>query len=112
MGAPTRASRQRASQRQATISSQGPSALPDDASAAVHTTIDTRHEPGQTSYETPQPSETQSCGINSNTARASEIDPLGAGVKEAVEVISRLEGLGLSKLQIPIPKCIVLGEFF
>ena len=41
---------------------------------------------------------------------ASEIDPLGKHVKEAIATINLLEGLGLQRLKIPLPKCIVLGK--
>lgn len=41
---------------------------------------------------------------------AGEIDPLGIHVKEAIATITRLEGLGLQRLKIPLPKCIVLGK--
>ncbi|KAF1829164.1 interferon-induced GTP-binding protein Mx [Decorospora gaudefroyi] len=41
---------------------------------------------------------------------AGEIEPLGLHVKEAIATINRLEGLGLQRLKIPLPKCIVLGE--
>jgi hypothetical protein len=40
---------------------------------------------------------------------ASEIDALGYHVKDTISAINRLEGLGLQKLQIPLPKIIVLG---
>ena len=40
---------------------------------------------------------------------ATEIDPLGQQVKEVMATINRLEGLGLQRLKIPLPKCIVLG---
>ncbi|KAG9380029.1 interferon-induced GTP-binding protein Mx [Pyrenophora tritici-repentis] len=43
-------------------------------------------------------------------AVAGEIDPLGLHVKEAIATINQLEGLGLQRLKIPLPKCIVLGE--
>ncbi|CAO2647679.1 Nn.00g086010.m01.CDS01 [Neocucurbitaria sp. VM-36] len=51
-----------------------------------------------TQYQQPQP------------PTASEIDPLGKHVKEAIATINLLEGLGLQRLKIPLPKCIVLGE--
>jgi hypothetical protein len=40
---------------------------------------------------------------------ASEIDTLGYHVKDTISTINRLEGLGLQRLQIPLPKIIVLG---
>ncbi|KAG9187167.1 hypothetical protein G6011_05038 [Alternaria panax] len=46
----------------------------------------------------------------SNAPVSGEINPLGIHVKEAIATISRLEGLGLQVLKIPLPKCIVLGE--
>ncbi|KAL1801201.1 hypothetical protein ACET3X_001543 [Alternaria dauci] len=46
----------------------------------------------------------------SNATTSGEIDPLGIHVKDAIATISRLEGLGLQMLEIPLPKCIVLGE--
>ncbi|KAH7381463.1 P-loop containing nucleoside triphosphate hydrolase protein [Phaeosphaeria sp. MPI-PUGE-AT-0046c] len=52
--------------------------------------------------------------ISNGSATASqqrrEIDALGLHVKEAISAIGQLEGLGLSKLKIPLPKIIVLGE--
>ncbi|KAH6865449.1 interferon-induced GTP-binding protein Mx [Alternaria rosae] len=45
-----------------------------------------------------------------NACAAGEIDPLGQQVKEVIATINRLEGLGLQRLKIPLPKCIVLGE--
>jgi hypothetical protein len=38
-----------------------------------------------------------------------EIDALGVHLKDAISTINQLEGLGLQKLQIPLPKIIVLG---
>ncbi|KAF1850290.1 interferon-induced GTP-binding protein Mx [Cucurbitaria berberidis CBS 394.84] len=46
----------------------------------------------------------------SHPPAAGEIDPLGVHVKEAIATINRLESLGLQRLKIPLPKCIVLGE--
>ncbi|CAE7212875.1 hypothetical protein CFE70_009609 [Pyrenophora teres f. teres 0-1] len=43
-------------------------------------------------------------------AVAAEVDPLGLHVKETIATINQLEGLGLQRLKIPLPKCIVLGE--
>ncbi|CAN9123474.1 unnamed protein product [Alternaria sp. RS040] len=51
--------------------------------------------------DTPQALDAPACG---------EIDPLGIHVKDVIATISRLEGLGLQRLEIPLPKCIVLGE--
>jgi hypothetical protein len=45
-----------------------------------------------------------------NAPVAGEIDPLGLHVKDAIATINRLEGLGLQRMEIPLPKCIVLGE--
>ncbi|KAI4639533.1 uncharacterized protein J4E78_010860 [Alternaria triticimaculans] len=45
-----------------------------------------------------------------DASAAAEIDPLGQQVKEVIATINRLEGLGLQRLKIPLPKCIVLGE--
>ncbi|KAF2192948.1 P-loop containing nucleoside triphosphate hydrolase protein, partial [Zopfia rhizophila CBS 207.26] len=39
-----------------------------------------------------------------------EIDPLGVGVRELVSAMNELEKLGLSKLDIPLAKCIVCGD--
>ncbi|KAI8931580.1 hypothetical protein NX059_011234 [Plenodomus lindquistii] len=39
-----------------------------------------------------------------------EIDPLGQHVKEAAAALSKLEGLGLQKFDISLPRCIVLGQ--
>ena len=38
-----------------------------------------------------------------------EVDPLGLHVKEAIATVDQLEGLGLQRMKIPLPKCIVLG---
>jgi hypothetical protein len=38
-----------------------------------------------------------------------EINALGVHIKDAVETINQLEGLGLQKMRIPLPKIIVLG---
>jgi hypothetical protein len=40
---------------------------------------------------------------------ADEALPLGEHMNEVISVISKLEGLGLQRLQIPLPKCVVLG---
>jgi hypothetical protein len=45
-----------------------------------------------------------------NTPEAGKIDPLVLHVKEAIATIGRLEALGLQRYNIPLPKCIVLGE--
>ena len=37
---------------------------------------------------------------------------LGEHMSEVISVISKLEGLGLQRLQIPLPKCVVLGMHF
>jgi hypothetical protein len=41
---------------------------------------------------------------------ANQIDALGVHVNEAISTIHRLEGLGLQKLRIPLPKIVVLGK--
>ena len=41
-----------------------------------------------------------------------EIDPLGLHIKEAIATVDQLEGLGLQRMKIPLPKCIVLGMLF
>jgi hypothetical protein len=41
---------------------------------------------------------------------ASEIDALGLHVKDTISTINQLEGLGLQRLKIPLPKIIVLGR--
>ncbi|KAL5114518.1 hypothetical protein ACEQ8H_007608 [Pleosporales sp. CAS-2024a] len=46
-----------------------------------------------------------------NTAsHVREIDNLGVHVKDIISTVNRLEGLGLQRLKIPLPKIIVLGE--
>jgi hypothetical protein len=45
-----------------------------------------------------------------STALKQPHDVLGVHVKDAIETINRLEGLGLQKLSIPLPKIIVLGQ--
>lgn len=54
-------------------------------------------------YYYPDPQQTH------DACAAGEIDPLGQQVKEVIATINRLEGLGLQRLKIPLPKCIVLG---
>ena len=54
-------------------------------------------------YHFPDPQHTY------DATAAAEIDPLGQQVKEVIATINRLEGLGLQRLKIPLPKCIVLG---
>ncbi|KAH7397282.1 dynamin family protein-like protein [Pyrenochaeta sp. MPI-SDFR-AT-0127] len=39
-----------------------------------------------------------------------EVEPLGQDVKNAIATMSRLETLGLQKLNVSIPRCIVLGQ--
>lgn len=39
-----------------------------------------------------------------------QANALGAHINEVIAVISRLEGLGLQNLEVPLPKCVVLGE--
>ncbi|KAF1993847.1 P-loop containing nucleoside triphosphate hydrolase protein [Amniculicola lignicola CBS 123094] len=46
----------------------------------------------------------------SSTIASTDADPLGAGIKNALAAIAKLEALGLSKFKIPLPKCVVLGE--
>jgi hypothetical protein len=38
-----------------------------------------------------------------------EVDPLGAHAKAAAALISKLAQIGLDSLNIPLPKCVVLG---
>jgi len=40
-----------------------------------------------------------------------EVGPLGLHVKEAIATVDQLEGLGLQRMKIPLPKCIVLGMY-
>lgn len=42
---------------------------------------------------------------------ANEIDALGLHVNHAILTIHQLEGLGLQKLRIPLPKIVVLGKY-
>jgi hypothetical protein len=39
-------------------------------------------------------------------------EPVGQHLKAIIAAISRLEALGLQKLNIPLPKCIIVGESF
>jgi hypothetical protein len=48
----------------------------------------------------------------STSTVADEALPLGEHMNEVISVISKLEGLGLQRLQIPLPKCVVLGTLF
>jgi hypothetical protein len=41
---------------------------------------------------------------------ATEIDALGLHVNYAILTMHQLEGLGLQKLRIPLPKIVVLGK--
>jgi hypothetical protein len=44
-----------------------------------------------------------------NESAGTEIDPLGAHAREAAALISKLTQIGLDRLNIPLPKCVVLG---
>lgn len=50
---------------------------------------------------TPEPGPHESAGT--------EIDPLGTHAREAAALISKLTQIGLDRLNIPLPKCVVLG---
>ncbi|KAF2679716.1 interferon-induced GTP-binding protein Mx [Lentithecium fluviatile CBS 122367] len=53
----------------------------------------------------------QECeSLNLNLENAHVPHVLGKHQKEVISVISKLEGLGLQRLNIPLPKCVVLGE--
>ncbi|USP79604.1 hypothetical protein yc1106_06878 [Curvularia clavata] len=45
-----------------------------------------------------------------DSSEAPDTDALGRHVNEVIKTISRLQSLGLQRLKIPLPKCIVLGE--
>jgi GTPase SAR1 family protein len=47
---------------------------------------------------------------NENDSSDIAIDPLGLHVKEIISTIHRLESLGLQRMDIDLPKCVVLGE--
>lgn len=47
----------------------------------------------------------------SQSTIADEALPLGEHMNEVISVVSKLEGLGLQRLQIPLPKCVVLGMY-
>ncbi|KAH9876502.1 hypothetical protein J1614_003633 [Plenodomus biglobosus] len=59
-------------------------------------------EPMNIDHSTGQPSP--------DAAAHEEVDLLGRGVKEAAAALSQLEGLGLQKFDISLPRCIVLGQ--
>jgi len=44
-------------------------------------------------------------------AECGDVGTLGGHIKEVIAVISRLEGLGLQSLEIPLPKCVILGKY-
>jgi hypothetical protein len=47
----------------------------------------------------------------SESTVADEAMPLAEHMNEVISVISKLEGLGLQRFQIPLPKCVVLGMY-
>ncbi|KAF2847444.1 dynamin family protein-like protein [Plenodomus tracheiphilus IPT5] len=47
---------------------------------------------------------------SSDVTAHDEVDPLGQDVKEAAAALSQLEGLGLQKFDISLPRCNVLGQ--
>lgn len=48
--------------------------------------------------------------LHSNVTVGEEAEILGVHLKEVIEVIGRLEGLGLQHHEIKFPRCVVLGE--
>jgi len=69
-------------------------------------TDDSRPSPD---FESPGPN-VESRRASASTV-ADEALPLGEDMNEVISVISKLEGLGLQRLQIPLPKCVVLGLY-
>ena len=39
-----------------------------------------------------------------------EADPLGEAVKDCISTVNKLSALGLSTLNVKLPKCVVLGR--
>jgi hypothetical protein len=61
---------------------------------------------------TPRISLTPVPGLQDSTrTNGNEVDPLGAHAKEAAALISKLAQIGLDSLDIPLPKCVVLGTY-
>ncbi|KAH8722930.1 P-loop containing nucleoside triphosphate hydrolase protein [Phaeosphaeriaceae sp. PMI808] len=80
-----------------------------DSQYSDHATVDTREQPDISHLsEDFQPLDIGSQPPLQQTV--GEIDPLGFHVKDVISSINRLEGLGLQRQQIPLPKIIVLGE--
>ncbi|KAF2117059.1 P-loop containing nucleoside triphosphate hydrolase protein [Lophiotrema nucula] len=48
--------------------------------------------------------------FSSAATESGEVDPLGEAVKDSISTINKLSALGLSTLDIKLPKCVVLGE--
>ncbi|KAF1976893.1 P-loop containing nucleoside triphosphate hydrolase protein [Bimuria novae-zelandiae CBS 107.79] len=102
------------------------------SSSQQHSSIRTVDESivnGDAGYITPQQTETESLQTErsrlshtplperlagdrrtSGATVCGDADVLGVHIKEVISVIGRLEGLGLSQLDIQLPKCVVLGE--
>lgn len=45
-----------------------------------------------------------------SSSETPEVDVLGLHMKEVISTINRLESLGLQRMDIPLPKCVVLGN--
>ncbi|KAH7556603.1 P-loop containing nucleoside triphosphate hydrolase protein [Bipolaris maydis] len=45
-----------------------------------------------------------------SSSETPQVDLLGLHMKEVISTINRLESLGLQQMNIPLPKCVVLGE--
>jgi hypothetical protein len=53
-------------------------------------------------------------GSTANSTVEDEVNVLGKdvnAVRDAIATISKLDGLGLTKYDIPLPRCVVLGKY-
>ena len=134
MAGPTRAAGKRANLRSTALPSATAPQVPQSSGTTVPDDTMTRNFPA--GYGTPQPSQgngrpdisrlSQSLepltirngtplgsGDTSASFVGDEVNALGAGVnkvRDAISAIAKLEVLGLDRYDIPLPKCVVLGE--
>ncbi|EUC29865.1 hypothetical protein COCCADRAFT_29151 [Bipolaris zeicola 26-R-13] len=71
-----------------------------------------RQDGGPLSSEDLQPTDLpiREGGHQTSSSETPMVDLLGMHMKEVISTINRLESLGLQRMDIPLPKCVVLGE--
>ncbi|EUC48572.1 hypothetical protein COCMIDRAFT_34056 [Bipolaris oryzae ATCC 44560] len=69
-----------------------------------------KRDDGPPSSEDIEPTDLPIRGGNQQTSSSETVDLLGLHMKEVISTINRLESLGLQRMDIPLPKCVVLGE--